>query len=207
MGEKRLAMPGEALAVEEEYVAGENVYEDRRGYLRSSAVGLPSYDKRTKVVQVLTKRRVRLPPIGSTLFGIISSVRSDFVTVELYGIVSLSPTVHWVAELRSAYTGLLAIWQIANEYVKDVHEFYRVGDAVLARTLSSTVPFHLTTKPPQYGVVYALCSKCLSIMEPLSPKSMRCPVCGNVEPRKVSNLASSRTLHIGLKRLMAQKRW
>ncbi|MEN3000139.1 MAG: exosome complex RNA-binding protein Csl4 [Acidilobaceae archaeon] len=207
MGSDSLVLPGDSLGIEEEYVPGENVYTDSSGHLRASIMGRSVYDNKSKVVAVLGKKRVQFPPIGSSVVGIVSSVRSDFVTVELYGVLSLSPTVRWVSELQSVYTGLLPVWQIAGEYVKDVFEYFRVGDVISAKTLSSTPPFHLTTKPPQYGVVYALCSRCLSVMEPLSQKTMKCPACGNVEGRKVSSIASSRLLTINLRRLLAQRRW
>ncbi|MCS7106819.1 MAG: exosome complex RNA-binding protein Csl4 [Acidilobaceae archaeon] len=200
-------LPGDPLGVEEEYVPGENVYTDSAGYLRASLTGRPIYENKSKVVTVSTKKRIRFPPIGSNVVGIVSSVKSDFVTIELYGVLSLTHAVKWLSEFPSVYTGLLPVREVAGEYVKDVFEYFRVGDVVLAKTLSSFPPFHLTTKSPQHGVLYALCSRCLSIMEPQSQRTMKCPACGNVENRKVSSIATSRFLTINLRRLLAQKRW
>ena len=116
--------------------------------------------------------------------------------------MSLSPVPRFLHEYTSKFPGAVAISNIADEYIEDIHDYYRVGDIILARVLNSNAPYHLTTRAPQYGVVYARCSRCGALLEPEKGRSMRCPRCGHKERRKVSVLANSRLLRLGLKRLL-----
>lgn len=205
--EDRLVNPGEALAVVEEFIPGDNVHVDSIGIIRSSTLGVPVFDVKSKVVYVKPVKHAMALGVGFSVVGLVSAIRQDIVNVEIYGLVSVTPTVRWVAELSGVFSGVIPISQIASEYIREVYDYYRVGDLILARTLNASNPYSLTTKPPQYGVIYALCSRCLTLMEPQTPKTMKCPRCGNVESRKVSILASSKILQVNIRRLLALRRW
>lgn len=202
-----MILPGDVLATIEEYIAGEGTYVDPQGHIRSSGVGISHIEGSVRVISVKAKRRWREVPVGSSVLAIVSSIRHDSVVAEIYGVLQLGSSPKWRYELESPRTALLPISQITGEYVKDIYDHYRVGDIILAKVVNAIPPYHLTTKTPQYGVIYAHCSKCMSIMEPISSKSMRCPACGNVEQRKVSILASTKMIHIGIRRMVVQKRW
>lgn len=205
--EPRLVYPGDVISVEEEFTPGESTYVDENGFIRALTVGRLRLDKEFKVAHVRRLRQPVVPKPGLNVVGAVTSVRHDLVIVELYGILSLSPRITWLGEFSGIFTGGIPISQISGEFVRDINEYYRVGDIVLAKVLGSTNPYQLSTKTPQHGVLYALCSNCLTPLEPTSQRSMRCPRCGNVETRKVSILASSRMLQINIRRLIALKRW
>ncbi len=206
-GVVRRIQPGDILGVEEEFQPGDGVYVDEDGLIRAGVLGEARLDPKSKAILVRRLKQPLTPKPGSNVVGFITSIRHDFVLVELYGLVSLSPRVAWLGEFPGVFTGGIPVSQISGEFIRDIHEYYRVGDMILAKVMSSTSPYQLTTKPPQYGVIYALCSSCLTPLEPTGQRSMRCPRCGNVEARKVSILASSKVLQINIKRLIAIKRW
>lgn len=129
-------------------------------------------------------------------------MRHDLVLVELYGKVRLQPSPRWDYEYSGRFLGAIPIANISDEFIRDINEYYRPGDIVVVRVLNNSNPYHLSTKQPQYGVVYAECSRCGSMLEPVSPRNMRCPKCGHVEKRKVSILASSRLLRIEIRRAL-----
>ncbi len=199
--------PGDVLGVIEEYTPGTGVFTDNDGVLRSSVAGLAVFDPNHKTVHVKPLKDVRLPRAGSSVLGVVTALKHDSVSVELYGILSLSPTVSWVGELYGILSGFIPISQVSAEFVKDIYEYFRPGDLIIARTLNSSNPYQLSTKQPQYGVVYTLCSYCLKPMEPITQKTLKCPICGRVETRKISILASSKVLQVNVRRLIAVKRW
>jgi len=203
----RRVQPGEILGVEEEFYPGDGVYIDELGFVRAGVLGEAMLDLDSKTVIIKRLKQPVIPKPGFNVFGLVTGVRHDLVLVELYGLISLSPRVAWLGEFPGVFTGGIPISQVSGEFVRDVHEYYRVGDTLLAKVLSSTSPYQLTTKPPQYGVIYALCSNCLTLLEPVGQRSMKCPKCGNVETRKVSILASSKILQVNIRRLLAIKRW
>jgi len=203
----RRVEPGDVLGVEEELYPGDGVYVDESGFVRAGVLGEATLDLESKTVVVRRLKQPLAPKPGSSVVGFVTSVRHDIVIVELYGLVSLSPRVSWLGEFPGTFTGGIPIGQVSGEFIRDIQEYYRVGDVVLARVLNAVSPYQLTTKPPQYGVIYALCSNCLTPLEPAGQRSMRCPRCGNVEARKVSILASSKLLQVNIRRLLAIKRW
>lgn len=199
--------PGDVLGVIEEYAPGTGVFTDDDGLLRSSVAGLAVFDLNHKTVHVKPLKDLKFPKAGSSVLGVVTSLKHDSVSVELYGMLSLSPTVSWVGELYGILSGFIPISQVSAEFVKDLYEYFRPGDVIIARTLNSSNPYQLSTKQPQYGVVYTLCSYCLKPMEPITQKTLKCPSCGRVETRKISILASSKALQVNVKKLIAVKRW
>jgi exosome complex component CSL4 len=201
---ERRVVPGEVLAGLEEYLPGEGVYVDEEnGVLRAAVAGVARFDARTKTVTVTPVKKPRMPGPGSSVLGMVTGLRHDLVIVEFYGQLEVQPRPRWLWEFSGKFSGAITIANITDEFVKDIHDYYRVGDIVIARTLNRGNPYHLTTKGPQYGVVFAQCSRCGAPLEPVNPRTMKCPRCGAVEKRKVSVLAGSRILHTALKRTLA----
>ena len=196
-------MPGDPLASLEEYIPGEGTYIDESGGLiRSAVAGIARFDALNKVVVVRPVKRVRMPGPGATVVGVVFSVRHDLIVLELYGQVELQPRPRLLWEFSGKYSGAVSIANIADEFIKDTNDYYRVGDVVLARTLNRGNPYHLTTKQPQYGVIHAQCARCGAPLEPVNQRTMKCPRCGHVEKRKVSTLAPARGLAAALRRVL-----
>jgi len=195
--EERLVLPGEALGVIEEYNPGPGTYVDHHGVIRASISGVLRLDRSSRTLLVTPKTRAfaSLPQYGDVVLGVITNIRPDLVVVEIHAKVSLSPSgPRILSEFKGRLTGAIPISHVAEERIKDVHDYFRVGDIILARTLNSANPYTLTTKEPPLGVVYAECARCGAPLKPLSNKAMKCPVCGNVESRKVSALAGHKGL-------------
>ena len=198
---ERSVTPGEALASIEEYLPGEGTYVDEaEGVIRAAVAGTARYDMVNKVVSVRPVKRVRMPGPGAAVIGMVTSVRHDLVLVEIYGQVELQPRPRFLWEFSGKYSGAISIANIADEFIKDVNDYYRVSDIVVVRTLNRGNPYHLSSKGPQYGVVYAQCARCGGPLQPVNPRTMKCARCGHVEKRKVSVHAMSRSLVAGLRR-------
>ncbi len=192
-----IVSPGEILAVLEEYDGGEGTYIDlENGVVRAAINGIPVYDDRAKIVYVKPVKLPKAPKAGASVLGIVTQVRHDVVLLDLIGEVELHPVPRFKGEFSGRFSGAINVANIADEYVKDIFDYYKLSDVVLAKTLNASNPYHLTTVPPQYGVIYATCSKCGAILQPVNNRTMKCPRCGRVEKRKVSALASSRLLSI-----------
>ncbi len=197
--EERPVAPGDALGTIEEYDAGPGTYAGVDGIIRAAVAGTAVIDMTARIVTVKPVRNLKLPRAGSDVLGVVTSVRHDVVLLDLFAAVTLKPVPRFLYEFPSRLSGAVTIANIAEEYVKDIYDYYRPGDIVLARTLNSSTPYHLTTRGPQYGVLYARCSVCGAIMEPVNNRMMRCPKCRRTEKRKVSSLAGSRLLSINVR--------
>jgi exosome complex component CSL4 len=197
---KRIIAPGEPLAVPEEYDPGSGTYVDpHTGLIRSAVPGIPVYDEKARVVYVKPVKLARAPRAGSSVVGVVTQIRHDLVAVDNFGEVAIQPRPQFLYEYSSKFSGAIPVANIAEEYVKDIEDYFRVGDVVLAKVLNNFTPYHLTTVPPQYGVLYAKCSRCGHLMEPLNNRNLKCPKCGRIEKRKVSALATTKLLAIAIK--------
>jgi len=198
---ERKVVPGEELATIEEFIPGPGTYTDQEsGVIRASLNGIAQYNFSTRIVRVTPLSGMRVPQPGSSAIGLVMQVRYDIVLVELYGEVRLQPTPSWLYEYSGKFLGGIPISNISEEYVKSIEDYYRPGDIVLVKVLNNTNPYNLSTVDPPYGVVYAECSRCGSLLEPVNTRMMKCSRCGKTEKRKVSVLASSKLLNLILRR-------
>lgn len=173
-----IAVPGEYLAVIEEFLPGPGAYEfDYR--LRAAVIGQVVRDRINKVVSVRPFKVPTLPQQGAIVIAVIAEVREDFAKSRIY-IVNNSP-------LKYPFTGVLHVTQIAERAgeVKQIYEYLKIGDIVRAKVLNRTPPYLLSIRDPKLGVVLASCSKCGTTLK-LSGDRLICPQCGNIEKRKIA---------------------
>ncbi|MCE4616149.1 MAG: exosome complex RNA-binding protein Csl4 [Aeropyrum sp.] len=190
-------MPGDEIAGIEEFLPGEGVYVDEvDGVIRAAVVGRAYLDMSSRVAYVKPARKMEVAGLHDEVVGMVTGVRSDLVFVDIYGVVRLSPKPRWLYELDAPSSAAIPISQVADEYVKEIDEYYRLSDWIVGKIVSKHPPYTLTTVDPKYGVLYARCGKCGTLLEYQSNRSLKCPKCGNVEKRKVSALARSRLIQI-----------
>jgi exosome complex component CSL4 len=199
---KRVVTPGDALGVIEEYLPGEGIYVNGNGLLRSSTTGIAEIDHSKKIINIKPVKMAKLPKAGSSVIGIVTSLRSDLVIVTIHGEVEIDRrgSIRSLRELPGRLMGAIPLAQIADERVRNVHDYFRIGDIIIAGTLNSANPYTLTTRPPRYGVVFASCARCGHPLKPVSDRQMKCPRCGNLERRKVSTLAPPEPERLRLRR-------
>lgn len=200
--------PGRPIAVEEEYLPGEGIYVDKEsGLLRAAMAGVAYLDSESRKVWIEPAGSTRHPRVNSEVLAMVTQVRHDLVMTDIYGELRLRPAIEWLHEYSGTFSGAIPIGNIADEYIKDINDYYRVGDVVVAKVVSRSPPYTLTTKSPQYGVVGGVCRACGGLLRPLSQDRMKCSRCGSVEKRKVSVVAGSRSLRIGIRNLLVRYRY
>ena len=171
--------PGDELGVMEEYFDGPGTYIDRNGYIRSQLVGRVHLDIVNRLVMVRhVKGKPRIPRQGDIVLGIVEAVSNDLAFIDIWSIENTKAK-------NTDFTGIIHISQVSREYTETMYDAMRIGDVVRARVLNNSNPYQLTTKEPTLGVVVAFCSKCGAILRKQDDRLV-CPICGNVEKRKVS---------------------
>lgn len=200
---EREVMPGDPLATIEEYLPGKGTYVDEEGVIRAAHHGVAVYEEQYKRVSVRPRRHVKLPGQGSEVVGLVTQVRHDVVIVSIYGVVATAPRPRWLYELSGPLTAGIPIANVADEFIKDLNDYYRIGDIVVAKVVGVN-PYTLLTKPPQYGTLYGICSRCGGILVYNGERSVKCTRCGNVEKRKASILGRNKAFRIDIRRLMVK---
>jgi len=178
--QEALITPGDKLYVIEEYIPGPGTYSDQDGWIRSAIVGRVVIDKVQKLVCVKhVRNKPFIPKPGDIVLGVVSSISEDLAFIDIFQIEGKNS--------RSIdFTGVIHVSQASDKFIETLYDAMRLGDVVRAKVLNDRIPYQLTTKGPQFGVIAALCSRCGALMKKHSDETLICPRCGNIEKRKIS---------------------
>ncbi|MEM0021418.1 MAG: exosome complex RNA-binding protein Csl4 [Fervidicoccaceae archaeon] len=174
-----VVVPGEELAVIEEFSPLNGTYSDENGFVRASLLGKVSKDLLNKVIRVNpVKSRYAFPMVKDIVIGYVSFLRGEIAMVNIVRDGNLRP-------LTGQLAGFLHISQTGAEG-RHISEHIAPGDLIRARVISSENPFQLSIKHPSLGVILASCSQCGAILRRDGDKLV-CPKCGNIEKRKIAS--------------------
>lgn len=174
----RKVFPGEELAVIEEYNVGEGSYQED-GLVRSEELGETRLNKEKRALEVKkVTRRLNLPLEGVIVIAEAGSVTRRDARVDIFRVDG--------KKIEPTYTGVVHISDVAREFGRNLEQALRSGDivrAVVANTKNRII--QLSMAGPDYGVVYAYCSRCGGILENQNGR-LTCPRCKRVERRQIA---------------------
>ncbi len=175
---KRKVFPGEELAVIEEYNVGEGSYQED-GLVRSEELGETRLNKEKRALEVKkVTRRLNLPLEGVIVIAEAGSVTRRDARVDIFRVNG--------KKIEPTYTGVVHISDVAREFGRNLEQALRSGDivrAVVANTKNRII--QLSMAGPEYGVIYAYCSRCGGILENQNGR-LTCPKCKRVERRQIA---------------------
>ncbi len=175
----KIVIPGDVVAIAEEYSPGKGTYETD-GKIVVSEAGALVLDAKTHTVMVEPINPVAEPKKKDRVLAVISDVRSSMAICE---ILRIEGTDRAVTGDRDA---TLHVSTISSQYVESVGQAVRVGDVVRAEVVQSTPSVQLSTVSNHTGVVAAHCSRCRSLLI-LKDRSLYCEECERSEKRKIAD--------------------
>ena len=175
---KKKVFPGDELAVIEEYNKGEGSYQED-GLVRSEELGETRLNREKRAVEVKKATKpLNLPIEGSIVIAEAGSVTRRDARVDIFRING--------KKIQPTYTGVIHINDVAREFDRNLEMALRSGDiirAVVANTKNTII--QLSIAGPEFGVVYAYCSRCGGILENEKGR-LTCPSCKRVERRQTA---------------------
>ncbi len=173
-----LALPGDDLAVVEEFMTGDGTYE-MDGVVRSALTGKIFYDMLNRKTNVIAMKKSLLINLRKAkyLVGIVDSITGDNAKVSVYAVEDKN--------IGDSISAILHVSQIANKRINSISAYIKLGDIIRAKPITSRIPISLTTKPNDCGVILARCSTCGNIMFKEDEEHLKCPYCNRVETRKI----------------------
>lgn len=179
---KKLVMPGQFLATEEEFLAGSNTFSNDNGRVYSDSVGIAEFDNLKHEVLVQKKSRiVKVAGVGSTVFARVMLVKDNAAVLELLN-------AEFKGEERRLLqsTGTVMVSRVANAFVRNLRDCFKIGDLVKAKIVeANSYGIELSTNEPTLGVVRAYCTNCRKELGLFAGK-LKCTNCGSLENRKLS---------------------
>ncbi len=176
---KRIVLPGDEVAVAEEYIPAEGTYE-YDGKILSNLAGELELDDDNMEARVLAKNPMVVLKNGDSVFCRVTDVRASMALCDIFAVEGRERGI------TGETSATIHISKLSPDYVQDVGREVRPGDLVRAKVIQTRPSVQLSTQESHFGVVQALCRKCRS---PLARqgRSLRCEPCERVERRKLAD--------------------
>ncbi|HYS71137.1 MAG TPA: exosome complex RNA-binding protein Csl4 [Thermoplasmata archaeon] len=178
MAADRIVLPGEEVAVAEEYESGEGTYEEG-GRVFAAQPGKLRLDPEHRVATVTPFNPPAHLKVGDVMYGVVDNIRASMAEARVMAIHGRDRQV--AGEVDAS----LHVSKIANAYVEDIRDAMRLGDIIRARVIQTDPSLQITTAEQNLGVVLALCSVDRAPMERRG-NEVRCPRCERVYSRKLA---------------------
>ena len=167
-----LVLPGDKIAITEEYEAGNNACDD--GYIvRATVIGESEIDKEKRLVNVKNNKSISIPEKGDIVIGTVEAVLGSMIAVLIKYINSkpVKSQVECICATKSIRKKNVAL-------VKDLVKLKIIGH------LNGAI--HATIQEPELGVLFTKCRKCGMDVKPLRD-IIKCIECGWTDDRKLSS--------------------
>ena len=170
--------PGEKLAVIEEYNDGPGTYQEE-GEVRSTEIGKSELDAERRALYVKKATpEIITPEKGMDIIAEVGSVARKDARIDIFMLNG--------KHVHPTYSGVIHISDISRDYVKNIDSAIRNGDIVKGKLVNIANRLNQTSlEGPDYGVIYAYCSRCGGLLEQKEGKLI-CPDCGRSERRKTA---------------------
>jgi len=172
-------LPGDKLAVSEEFLPGPNTYDDS-GLIRALRAGSIFKDAKNMEISVKPAAEAEIIKVDDWVTGQVEAVQANSANVHIY--------FHNGKPTYKDFSGMLTLRGLSGggrgaRRTTPV----KTGDIVRCRVFSLlNGMIHLTIDEPDMGVVYALCGNCGKPLLRGSTTRAKCDECGNVEERKLA---------------------
>src|SRR5512136_292943 len=176
--EAKMVLPGDQIAVAEEFEPGEGAYE-RDGLVFASTPGVLQLDEVGRVARVRPFNPPAELKVGDIVYGVVDDIRGMMATATVTAIHGRE------RQISGENEGTIHISNVSEEYTEDIHDMYHLGDIIRAKVIQVKPSVQLTTAEADLGVVKAFCGQCRGPLE-LRGRDLFCPRCERTERRKVA---------------------
>jgi exosome complex component CSL4 len=174
-----MVLPGDELAISEEYLPGKYAYDDS-GRIRALLAGRVVEDMVNREISVKPVAAARTPAVGDYVTGQVEAVQSNSAGVRIY-YLNGKPT-------EKGFSGMLLLRREPPGRGRG-RTYVKLGDIIRARVASTlNAIIQLSIDDPRSGVIFALCGNCgRPLLGTGTGNRAKCEECGNVEERKFAN--------------------
>jgi len=175
-------VPGDTLCVIEEFSAGHGTYESG-GIVFAATSGGVSIDLKARSIRVLAhdgKSKLSLPVEGDIMVGEVINVYDQRAQISIVKRNNRN--------FFSPLDGEVHISNVTRRFVKSMHDILAPLDIVRAVAMNThEIPVTLSLVGPDYGVLFAKCTKCGNPLTLTVRNHMICLRCDYRTTREVAN--------------------
>ncbi|MBD3254433.1 MAG: RNA-binding protein [Candidatus Lokiarchaeota archaeon] len=179
---KDIVLTGQYLGVVEEFLPNDISTYIENGEIHATKSGMINIDNKRNI-DILTHQEKdrKTVKIGDIVLGTIVFMRKYSVGINFY-------TINSKLHFNSSYFGNIHVSQIANRFIEKITDAFQLTDIVRAKVIEQNVnEYNLSTVGKEFGVVHSDCSICGTTLQKIGFNKLRCPLCGNLEKRKIAS--------------------
>lgn len=171
-------LPGDKLAVSEEFLPGSHTYESS-GLIRALVVGGVRKDPKSMEISVEPAAEARSVRVDDWVTGQVEVAQANSAVVKIYYVNG--------DRMDKDFSGSISLRGMGGGRGVRRMTPVKLGDIVRCRVYSLVNGIiHLSVDEPDMGVVHALCGNCGRPLLKGGPNRAKCDECGNVEERKLA---------------------
>ena len=165
-------LPGEKIAFLEEYLVGENTFDDGKS-IRSTMIGKVEFDKEERIASVKNEKSNSVPKIGDEIVGIVEAALGSMIAVSMQYIngIKVHTNVECICATRHMRKKNVAL-------VKDIVKLKIINH------INGTI--HASMDESSFGVLFTKCRKCFGQVIQ-TRDAVKCKDCGWIDDRKLSS--------------------
>ena len=165
-------LPGEKIAFLEEYLSGENTFDDGES-VRSTMIGKAEFDQEERIASIINNKSLPVPKIGDIIIGVVEASLGSMIAVSMQYInnTKVNSNVECICTTRHLRKKNVAL-------VKDIVKLKIINH------INGTI--HASMDEADLGVLFTKCRKCFG--EVIQTRdAVKCKECGWIDDRKLSS--------------------
>ncbi len=172
-------LPGDRIAISEEFLPGKHTYPDDAGLIRALAVGGVQKDMANMEISVAPSVEASMVREGDWVTGQVEVAQSNSVGIKMYYVNG--------ERMDKDFAGTLSLRGFGGGRGARRGPPVKLGDIVRCRVFSLVNGIiHLSIDEDDMGVVSCLCGNCGRPLLKGGRERAKCDECGNVEDRKLA---------------------
>ena len=172
-----LVLPGDKIAVIEEFLPDETCYEQEGG-IYSKVLGQVVTDPKKHKISVIPRKSHRLIRNGDIGLGRVEFMKKQIASVNIYHLNQ--------EDVLIPINAVLHISEASQRFVKNMYEVARPGDWLKFRIIRAIKPVYISLIGEGLGVIFSFCVQCGHELEYKRRNLLECPNCELIQPRITS---------------------
>ena len=164
-------IPGEEIAQIEEYLPGENTFEDNES-IRATTIGKINLDSSERLASVNSQTQITVPKVGDIIIGVVEANLPSMIAIMIKYVNGKKV----VADLEC----ICVTRHIRKKNIALAQDIVKVE---IISHINGTI--HASIDKPELGVLFTKCRKCFGTVVKMRD-AVKCKDCGWIDDRKLS---------------------
>ena len=164
-------IPGEKIAAIEEYLPGDNTFEDNDS-IRATTIGEINLNSSERSASINRQTQITVPKVGDIIIGVVEANLPSMIAISIKFVNG-----------KRVNSDLECICVTRHIRKKNIALAQDVVKAEIINHINGTI--HASIDSPELGVLFTKCRKCFGTVVKMRD-AVKCKDCGWIDDRKLS---------------------